>query len=42
MCIRDRIYPSPEVSKTLYVIKAQPLNIQRLQTRMWAELKSGR
>ena len=36
------IYPSPEVSKTLYVIKAQPLNVQRLQTRMWAELKSGR
>lgn len=36
------IYPSPEVSKTLYVIKAQPLNIQRLQNRMWAELKSGR
>jgi len=36
------IYPPPEVAKTLYVIKAQPLNIQRLQTRMWAELKSGR
>ncbi|WP_459618034.1 polyamine ABC transporter substrate-binding protein [Bordetella sp. 2513F-2] len=36
------IYPPPEVSKTLYVIKAQPLNVQRLQTRMWAELKSGR
>ncbi|OZI74307.1 polyamine ABC transporter substrate-binding protein [Bordetella genomosp. 12] len=36
------IYPSPEVSKSLYVIKAQPLPIQRLQTRMWAELKSGR
>ena len=28
------IYLSPEVSKTLYVIKAQPLNVQRLQTRM--------
>lgn len=36
------IYPSPEVSKTLYVIKPQPLPVQRLQTRMWAELKSGR
>ncbi|MBP6020245.1 MAG: polyamine ABC transporter substrate-binding protein [Burkholderiaceae bacterium] len=36
------IYPGPEVSKTLYVLKAQPLPIQRLQTRMWAELKSGR
>lgn len=36
------IYPSPEVSATLFVIKPQPLPIQRLQTRMWAELKSGR
>jgi len=24
------------------VIKALPLNIQRLQNRMWSELKSGR
>lgn len=36
------IYPPADMSKTLYVIKAQPLNVQRLQTRMWAELKSGR
>lgn len=36
------IYPTAEVAKTLYVIKPQPLKIQRLQTRMWAELKSGR
>jgi putrescine transport system substrate-binding protein len=36
------IYPPPEVSKTLFVIKALPLDILRLQTRMWAELKSGR
>jgi putrescine transport system substrate-binding protein len=36
------IYPPPQVAKTLYVIKPQPLPIQRLQTRMWAELKSGR
>lgn len=36
------IYPDPEVAKTLYVIKPQPLAIMRLQTRMWAELKSGR
>ncbi|TEA78399.1 polyamine ABC transporter substrate-binding protein [Allopusillimonas ginsengisoli] len=36
------IYPEPEVAKTLYVIKPQPLPVQRLQTRMWAELKSGR
>jgi putrescine transport system substrate-binding protein len=36
------IYPPPEVSKTLFVIQAQPLDVQRLQTRLWAELKSGR
>jgi putrescine transport system substrate-binding protein len=36
------IYPPPEVAKTLFVIKPQPLPVQRLQTRMWAELKSGR
>lgn len=36
------IYPPPDVAKTLYVIKPQPVAIQRLQTRMWAELKSGR
>jgi len=36
------IYPPLEVSKTLYVIQALPLDIQRLQTRLWAELKSGR
>lgn len=36
------IYPPSDVSKTLFVIKPQPLNIQRLQTRMWSELKSGR
>jgi len=36
------IYPPAEVARTLFVIKPQPLPIQRLQTRMWAELKSGR
>jgi putrescine transport system substrate-binding protein len=36
------IYPPADVAKSLYVIKALPMNIQRLQTRMWAELKSGR
>jgi putrescine transport system substrate-binding protein len=36
------IYPPADVAKTLYVIKSQPVNILRLQTRMWAELKSGR
>lgn len=36
------IYPTPEVSQTLFVIQPQPLDIQRLQNRLWAELKSGR
>lgn len=36
------IYPPADVTKTLYVIKPLPLNIQRLQTRMWSELKTGR
>lgn len=36
------IYPPADVSATLFVIKPQPLPVQRLQTRMWAELKSGR
>ena len=36
------IYPPADVAKTLFVIKPQPLAIQRLQTRLWSELKSGR
>jgi putrescine transport system substrate-binding protein len=36
------IYPSPEISRTLYVIEPLPLKSKRIQTRMWAELKSGR
>jgi putrescine transport system substrate-binding protein len=36
------VYPPPEVARNLFVIQAQPLNIQRLQTRLWSELKSGR
>ena len=36
------IYPPPDVAATLFVVKPQPLAIQRLQTRMWAELKAGR
>ncbi|GAA5236291.1 polyamine ABC transporter substrate-binding protein [Verticiella sediminum] len=36
------IYPPPEVAKTLFVIQPQPLEIQRLQNRLWNELKTGR
>jgi len=38
----EAIYPPPEVAKNLFVIEAQPLDIQRLQTRLWSELKTGR
>jgi len=38
----EMIYPSAEVSRTLFVIQPQSLEIQRLQNRLWAELKSGR
>lgn len=36
------IYPPPEVARTLFVIKSKPLIAKRIQTRMWAALKSGR
>jgi len=36
------IYPPPEISRSLFVIKPLPLQSKRIQTRMWAELKSGR
>ncbi|NEN76190.1 polyamine ABC transporter substrate-binding protein [Pelistega sp. NLN82] len=36
------LYPDAEVAKTLFVIKPQSLQILRLQTRLWAELKSGK
>jgi putrescine transport system substrate-binding protein len=36
------IYPPPDVAKTLYVIKGQPIDILRLQTRLWSKLKTGR
>jgi putrescine transport system substrate-binding protein len=36
------IYPPPEVARSLFVIKSQPLVAKRIQTRMWAALKSGR
>jgi len=35
------IYPAEDVARTLFVIKPQPLGVQRMQTRMWAELKRG-
>lgn len=36
------LYPDDDVAKTLFVIKPQSLKISRLQTRLWAELKSGK
>lgn len=36
------IYPPPEVLDTLFLLKPVPPNINRLQTRLWTELKTGR
>ncbi|WP_051532351.1 polyamine ABC transporter substrate-binding protein [Brackiella oedipodis] len=36
------IYPPPEVSKHLFVIKSQPVKVVRMQTRLWAKLKTLR
>jgi putrescine transport system substrate-binding protein len=36
------VYPSPETIKTLFLLKPLPQEIQRLQTRLWTEFKSGR
>ncbi|MET5116798.1 polyamine ABC transporter substrate-binding protein, partial [Burkholderia pseudomallei] len=36
------VYPHPDVVKTLCLLKPLPPEIQRLQTRRWTELKSGR
>lgn len=36
------IYPPDEVAAQLFVIKALPLHVQRVQNRLWAELRSGR
>ena len=36
------VYPSADVVKTLFLLKPLPPEIQRLQTRLWTEIKSGR
>ena len=36
------VYPPPEVIKTLFLLKPLPPEVQRLQTRLWTEFKSGR
>ena len=36
------LFPAEDVAKTLFVIKPQSMAISRLQTRLWAELKSGK
>lgn len=37
-----QLYPDADVAKTLYVIKPQPINIVRLETRLWAEFKTSK
>ncbi|WP_246257792.1 polyamine ABC transporter substrate-binding protein [Pararobbsia alpina] len=36
------VYPPPEVLKTLFLLKPLPLEISRLETRLWTEFKTGR
>lgn len=36
------VYPSPEVIKTLFLLKPLPPEILRLQTRLWTQFKTGR
>ncbi len=35
------VYPSPDVVKTLFLLKPLPADIQRLETRLWTEFKTG-
>jgi putrescine transport system substrate-binding protein len=36
------VYPPADVLKTLFLLKPMPVAINRLQTRLWTEFKSGR
>lgn len=36
------VYPPQNVVKTLFLLKPLPVDIQRLQTRLWTEFKTGR
>jgi putrescine transport system substrate-binding protein len=36
------VYPPADVVKTLFLLKPLPPNIQRLETRLWTEFKTGR
>jgi putrescine transport system substrate-binding protein len=36
------VYPPESVVKTLFLLKPLPVDIQRLQTRLWTEFKTGR
>ncbi|MCA1769648.1 MAG: PotD/PotF family extracellular solute-binding protein, partial [Halomonas sp.] len=41
--LNDRaIYPDQEVMDNLYVAEEKPLAVQRLRTRVWNRVKSGR
>jgi putrescine transport system substrate-binding protein len=38
----DSIYPSDDVMKKLFIAKERPLDTQRVITRSWNRVKSGR
>jgi putrescine transport system substrate-binding protein len=36
------VFPTPDVLKTLFLLKPLPADINRLETRLWTEFKTGR
>ncbi len=36
------IYPTPELKKVLFPIKGLPQKFNRIQTRVWTDVKAGR
>ncbi|WEL91499.1 hypothetical protein P0D90_05055 [Pseudomonas sp. CBSPCBW29] len=35
-------YPSPEMMGKLFALEAMPLNIDRIRTRVWNTIRTGR
>jgi putrescine transport system substrate-binding protein len=37
-----KVYPSPEMMGKLFALEAMPLNIDRIRTRVWNTIRTGR
>ena len=37
-----KIYPSPEMMGKLFALEAMPLNIDRVRTRVWNTIRTGK